>query len=99
MASGVYDRAGEYGHLAQEKYDHLLEQNPLALGAIAMAVGAAVGMAIPSTRYEGELMGETREQLMQKATDAAGQLVERARHVADEAGSTIKDEAQKALNQ
>ena len=98
LAHKAYDRAGEFGNKAYEKYDEYLEENPLALGALAVAVGAAVGFAIPSTRYEGKMMGEAREHLMERATEAAGTLVDRAKHVATEAGQTIKDEAQ-ALTQ
>ena len=98
VAHKAYERAGEYGQLAHEKYDQYLEENPLALGALAVAVGAAVGFAIPSTRYEGKLMGDAREQLMQRAQDAAGTLVDRAKHVASEAGETIKEET-RALTQ
>lgn len=90
----AYERAGEFGHLAHEKYDQYLEKNPLALGAVALAVGAAVGFAIPSTQYEGRLMGDAREDLMHRAQEAAGSLVDRAKQVASEAGQTIKQEAQ-----
>ncbi len=94
----AYDRVGEYGTMAHEKYDEYLEENPLALGALAVAVGAAVGFAIPSTRYEGKLMGDARENVIQRAQDAAGTLVDKAKQVASEAGQTIKQEAQ-ALTQ
>jgi ElaB/YqjD/DUF883 family membrane-anchored ribosome-binding protein len=94
LAHRAFDRAGEYGTVAYEKYDEYLEENPLALGAIALAVGAAVGLSIPSTNYEGRLMGEARENLVQKAQDAAGTLVDKAKQVASEAGQTIKNEAQ-----
>jgi hypothetical protein len=92
LAHRAYDRAGEYGSLAQEKYDQYLEERPLALGALALAVGAAVGFSVPSTRYEGQLMGEARENLMHRAQDAAGSLVDKAKQVASEAGETIKQE-------
>lgn len=98
LAHRVYDRAGEYGTIAHEKYDEYLEENPLALGAIAVAVGAAVGFSLPSTQYEGKLMGEARENLVQRAQEAAGSLVDKAKQVASEAGETIKNEAQ-ALTQ
>lgn len=91
LAQKAYDRAGEYGTIAYDKYDHYLEENPLALGAIALAAGAAVGFAIPSTQLEGRLMGDARDNLMQKAQDAAGSLVDRAKRVATEAGETIKE--------
>jgi len=92
FASRAYDRAGEFGTVAQEKYDQYLEQNPLALGALAVAVGAAVGFSIPSTTYEGQVMGEARENLMNRVQDAAGSLVDKAKQVASEAGETIKEE-------
>ena len=94
VAHRAYERAGELGTKAYDKYDEYLEENPLAVGAIALAVGAAVGFAIPSTRYEGQLMGDARENLMHRAQEAAGSLVEKAKHVASEAGETIKHEAQ-----
>ena len=94
IANRAYSRVGEYGEVVQEKYDEYLQENPLALGALAVAVGAAVGFSIPSTRYEGKLMGEARENLMEKAQEAAGSLVDKAKHVASEAGQTIKEEAQ-----
>jgi len=92
LATRAYDRAGEYGTIAYDKYDEVLEENPLALGAIAIAIGAAVGFSIPSTTYEGKVMGEARENLVQRAQDAAGTLVEKAKNVAAEAGQTIKEE-------
>ena len=93
IANRAYDRVGEYGNVVSEKYDEYLEENPLALGALAVAFGAAVGFAIPSTQYEGRLMGEARENLMERAQEAAGSLVDKAKQVANEAGQTIKEEA------
>jgi ElaB/YqjD/DUF883 family membrane-anchored ribosome-binding protein len=98
VAQRAYSRVGDFGSVASEKYDEYLEENPLALGALAVAVGAAVGFAIPSTRYEGQLMGEARENLVQRAQEAAGSLVDKAKQVAAEAGETIKQETQ-ALTQ
>ena len=96
VAGRAYDRVGEYGHVAQEKYEEYIETKPLAVAAAAAAVGAAIGFAIPSTNYEGELVGETRDQLMSKASDAATQFVDKAKEVAGEAGAVIKDELQSA---
>jgi ElaB/YqjD/DUF883 family membrane-anchored ribosome-binding protein len=91
-AGKAYDRVGDLGSQARDHYDYYIEENPLAVGAVALALGAAVGMAIPSTRVENQLMGETREQLMQKAQDTAGDLVDRVKQVAGEAQRTISDE-------
>jgi ElaB/YqjD/DUF883 family membrane-anchored ribosome-binding protein len=93
VVNRAYEKAGELGTVARDQYDHYLEENPLAVGAVALALGAAVGMAIPSTRYEGEIMGETRERLMEKAKSTATQLLDKTKHAVNEAGRTVSDQA------
>ena len=87
----VYNKAGEYGHTAREQYDHYLEENPLAVGAVALALGAAVGMAIPATRYEGKLMGQARQDLLSKAQDTASNLLHETKQTVGEAGQSFAD--------
>jgi ElaB/YqjD/DUF883 family membrane-anchored ribosome-binding protein len=98
-ANTAYEKAGEYGTVAREKYDYYLEENPLAVGAVALAVGAAVGLAIPATRYENELMGEYSQQLLDKAQTTAGDLVERVKEVASEAQKTIGSEVKGVVDE
>lgn len=98
MAHRAYDKAGELGHYTQQQYEHYMDENPLAVGAIALAVGAAIGLAIPSTRYENEMMGETRDRLMEQAQTTANEYIDKAKNVAQEAGQKIDDEV-KSLTQ
>jgi ElaB/YqjD/DUF883 family membrane-anchored ribosome-binding protein len=99
LVSRAYDTAGDYGSRAYDTYDYYVEENPLAVAAVAAALGAAVGFAIPSSDFEDRLMGESKQNLMQQAQNSAGDLIKRAKQVADEAGHTLKDEANRALNQ
>lgn len=98
-AGTAYEKAGEYGQQARETYDQYIEENPLAVGAVALAVGAAIGLAIPATRYESEVMGEYSQQLLDKAQTAAGGLVDRVKEVAAEAKSTLSEEVQTTLSE
>jgi ElaB/YqjD/DUF883 family membrane-anchored ribosome-binding protein len=91
-AGKAYEKVGDLRSQAVENYDYYIEENPLAVGAVALALGAAVGMALPSTRVEGQLMGETKQQLLQKAQDTAGDLVDKVKQVASEAQKTITEE-------
>ncbi len=91
FAGTAYEKVGDYSAQAREQYDYYIEENPLAVGAVALAFGAAVGLAIPSTRYEGEMMGEYREQLLDKAQTVAGDLVERVKTVANETVQTAQE--------
>jgi len=65
------------------------KDNPLAIGAIAVAVGTAVGMALPATRAERKVLGQARDQVIDKAemaaTDALSQVEDQAREVEDKA--------------
>jgi hypothetical protein len=92
LAQKAYSKAGELGHYTQEQYVRYMAENPLAVGAIAMAAGVALGLAIPSTRYEGELMGDARDKVLQKAQETASEYIDKAKHIATEAGHTIDNE-------
>lgn len=88
----TYGKAGELTSQAREKYDYYIAENPLAIGAVALAVGAAVGLAIPSTQYESELLGEAHENLMLKAEDVTRQVTEKVQQFAGEVKKTISGE-------
>lgn len=92
-ASRAYEKVGDLGSTAKENYDYYVQEKPMAVAAAAMAVGAAIGFAIPSTRYEGELMGDARENLLAKAEDTATELVDKAKQVASDAKQVISKEA------
>ncbi len=85
-AHRAYDAVGDLKTTARDQYDRYLDESPLALGAVAMALGAAVGMAIPSTRYEGELLGPAKQQLLDKAQAGASGLLDKTREAVSEAG-------------
>lgn len=86
-------RAKDYAGSAQDQYEHYMDENPLAVGAVVLAIGAAVGMAFPSTRYEDRLMGEKREQLMHKAQDAAREAIGKVQEAAGNVTETVKQVA------
>ena len=93
------DRARErarYGaRRAQRGLGRALDENPLAVGAVAALAGAAVGLLIPSTDYENEFMGDTRDTVMSRAQDLAKEAQGAAKHVVQDALNTAKEEAQK----
>jgi hypothetical protein len=78
-----------------------LEREPLVLGAIGVAVGAAVGAMLPGTRFEDATFGKTRDSLLrdaEKAVDHAGiaarkvgaEAFEAAMLASEDAGLTIE---------
>lgn len=51
----------------QRRVSSLMDEQPLALGAIAVAVGAIIGAAIPATEYENRTVGQMRDRALAKA--------------------------------
>lgn len=95
------DMAGQLGHQAQykaqdayDKFDRLMHESPLVVGAVAIGLGAAVGLAIPETRKENEMMGEARDSLLDTAQQKAQETMHKAEQVVNEAKTTIQQEAQ-----
>jgi ElaB/YqjD/DUF883 family membrane-anchored ribosome-binding protein len=54
--------------------DEFVHENPLAAGAIAVAIGAAIGMCVRATEYEDRAMGARRDQALAKAKNVANNL-------------------------
>jgi ElaB/YqjD/DUF883 family membrane-anchored ribosome-binding protein len=87
------ERLGELGGEARRQtrriktnLQHAAEENPLALAIGAAVVGLALGMLLPGTEREDELMGSSRDQLV----DRAERTAERVKGAAVEAGREIK---------
>jgi ElaB/YqjD/DUF883 family membrane-anchored ribosome-binding protein len=53
-----------------------VEENPVAAGAIALAVGIAIGLTVPRTDIEDRTMGEARDTAWEKARGVARNLGE-----------------------
>jgi hypothetical protein len=73
-----------------------LEENPLIVGAATLAVGVIAGLLIPETEKENELMGETRDRLVEEVKEAGQQTLEKGKHVAEAVADKVKDEVKSA---
>lgn len=71
--------SAEHGaEYVKNAYEHTLDENPLVLGACAVAAGLALGLLLPPTQKENELMGGVRDGLL----DQARGIVDEARQAA-----------------
>ncbi len=106
VAGSVKDRAVDLGHRtservgrARESFWDLVDRRPLAAGMATLAAGVLIGLLIPSTRREDELMGETRDELLRGAGEKGRETFEKtkevARTAADAAQHAAESEAQR----
>jgi gas vesicle protein len=101
-ASELKDRVGDIGGQARwqtrrlrTNLEHTAEENPLMLAVGAAVVGLALGMLLPGTQREDEIMGSARDQLV----DRAEETVERAKEAAVEAGREVKETVKSEFEQ
>lgn len=95
------ERAGyareRMGHALQggrSNMEHLLHDQPMAVGAIGIALGAIIGAAMPRTRTEDRMLGNIGDEARSKAT----QLAERGYKKAGEVGESLRQQAGEALS-
>lgn len=67
-----------------------IEEHPMVAGAVALAVGAALGAALPRTQTEDRAFGDRSDRLMDEAAHMLRQERERARRVAAGVGDELK---------
>lgn len=76
-------------------FNHMLDEQPLALGALGLALGALIGGSLPSTRAEDRVMGEAAD----RAADKVEQTAERTYDKAAEAGKKIKEDVKRDVRE
>jgi len=103
-ASALGSQAKDYGQRAVSATGDYYQTSPLAVGAIALLFGAAVGLLVPSTEPENRWMGETRDRLKDQAAQQLHEVADKVQNVAgaamDKAKTTVTETVQQeAKNQ
>jgi len=82
-AQNVARGAQNQARRVEETFVRKLNDAPLAVAAAALALGTAVGLAVPRTRMEDEWMGDARDTLMDKAQSVASNTLDKVGEVAE----------------
>jgi ElaB/YqjD/DUF883 family membrane-anchored ribosome-binding protein len=79
----------------REGFNSLLTEQPLLLGALGIAVGAAIGAALPTTEQEDRLFGSARDKALsevkQRGSESYQQVREKVNAVGEEAKQSISN--------
>lgn len=81
---------------ASTSVDDWVHEYPLAAGAIAVAVGAAIGLSAPSTEWEDRTLGERRDQALERARIAARDIKENVTQKVQDVADSVIDVANAA---
>lgn len=85
----------EQAYRAKDSFTTMANEQPLALGAIGLVIGAIIGAALPTTRREDELLGSVRDRTLDRAREAGS---EQYAHLRDKA-VTAAERAQQAAKE
>ncbi|WP_372622118.1 DUF3618 domain-containing protein [Falsiroseomonas sp.] len=77
-------RAARLGRRTSRSVAEAVESQPLLLGAIGFALGAALGGLLPPSEAEDRLMGERRDRMAGRLSSLAGEAYGKAREAAGE---------------
>ena len=80
---------------ARDNLTELFKAQPLALGAIGLAIGAGIAATIPGTEVENAHLGEASETLKSKTAEIAGQQMDKATTLATQVMDVASEEARK----
>lgn len=70
-AHELREQAGRQAREAGRWVEHTYQENPLLFGAATIGAGVALGLALPRTRVENQLLGEKRDQLIEQVKEKA----------------------------
>ena len=90
-ASETADSVRRMARRRQNQVQRMVQENPLLVGAGALMLGVAFGLAVPETEAENDLMGPTRDNMV----DRAREMARDAANEVQEAASTVTDAAKK----
>jgi ElaB/YqjD/DUF883 family membrane-anchored ribosome-binding protein len=83
---------------AQSRTVDFAEENPLAVGALAIAAGVGIGLLLPISKPESRLMGSARDRLigdarglLHEARDAGNRIGQKAKETAEELRGSVSD--------
>jgi hypothetical protein len=93
-AYGLADSSRAGAESLWEGYDYLRREQPLVLGALAVAAGALIGSLLPGTRAEDRLMGEQSDEAMQRLQEEGQRRVDQAKHAAADAAEAARESVQ-----
>lgn len=91
-ASNVLEKSIETSPKSSTKLTRWLDEQPLLVGGVSLVTGAVLGLLVPKTSYENEVLGESRNAVIDQAKTKVHDVVEVAKETIHQAASSLQEE-------
>jgi hypothetical protein len=95
MGRSLADASRGGAQQAWEGYEYLRREQPLVLGALAVAAGALIGGLVPTSEAENRYVGEYSDEATDRLKQEASRQAEQAKETAAGAAEAAKEEAKR----
>lgn len=92
-AEDLPDRASSLLDDFRGNMTELFRSQPLAIGVVGLAIGAAIAASFSTTETEDAYLGETSDFVKDKASEFAGEKLESAAEIGKNVAAAVADEA------
>ena len=89
--SEAVDRTKARARVAARRVENKYEENPMGMGAVALAIGLAIGFSLPRTDKEAAIMGDARDKFVDKARERVADTTEQVETIVDRALPEVKN--------
>jgi ElaB/YqjD/DUF883 family membrane-anchored ribosome-binding protein len=86
------------GYAVRDRYEHMLHDQPLLIGGLGLAFGAALGAMLPRTRTEDELLGEYSDEVKQRVKEEGREYYEQGRETVERAVHAAESAVEKEIS-
>jgi hypothetical protein len=93
--SSIPETGAEMFDTIRSNLNDIFRAQPLALGAIGLAIGAGIAAALPPSEVEAAYLGDTSDSVKAKATEFASEQTDRASKVAGAVMTAVSEEVRR----
>lgn len=97
-ADQIGSRAKEGGQRVKGEFQRYLQDHPLTVGTVTLAIGAAVGLSLPRTEKEDQWLGESRDRLVDQAKSTVKEIMPKTKEIAGELTQAARESVKEHMS-